>query len=271
MYKKTLLLAFSLLLFLPRGSAEPIKLHPNNPHYYLFNGRPTILITSAEHYGGVVNKDFDYVAYFDALKAYGMNYTRIYPGFLFEPMGKFMKGNTLGAKPISLILPWARRVEQLGIAGFGWGVAWLAGDGVHRYRSAASLAVDAEGARSAAAVRSSRFLVHLRRPNRLSTVQLSDSQPFLDAPGEDAVGTIAFCHNGFLERHEELRPRYQSHLRGRADSEVGFEFFKERVDAGTDPAAALAEVHERLGGTANLGSLGPKESGTSTSTRSSWA
>src|SRR4029079_15605186 len=91
--------------------AEPIKLHPDNPHYYLFNGKPTILITSAEHYGGVVNKDFDYVAYFDALKAYGMNYTRIYPGFLFEPMGKFMKGNTLGAKPISLILPWARSAK----------------------------------------------------------------------------------------------------------------------------------------------------------------
>ena len=88
--------------------AEPIKLHPDNPHYYLFHGKPTILITSAEHYGGVVNKDFDYVAYFDALKAYGLNYTRIYPGFLFEPMGKFMKGNTLGAKPISLTLPWAR-------------------------------------------------------------------------------------------------------------------------------------------------------------------
>jgi hypothetical protein len=88
--------------------AQPIKLHPDNPHYYLFNGKPTILITSAEHYGGVVNGDFDYVAYFDALKAYGMNYTRIYPGFLFEPMGKFMKGNTLGAKPSSLILPWAR-------------------------------------------------------------------------------------------------------------------------------------------------------------------
>jgi hypothetical protein len=89
-------------------SAQPIKLHPENPHYYLFHGQPTILITSAEHYGGVVNKDFDYVAYFDGLKAYGLNYTRIYPGYLFEPMGKFMKGNTLGAKPISLILPWAR-------------------------------------------------------------------------------------------------------------------------------------------------------------------
>jgi hypothetical protein len=36
--------------------AEPIKLHSANPHYYLFHGQPTILITSAEHYGGVVNK-----------------------------------------------------------------------------------------------------------------------------------------------------------------------------------------------------------------------
>ena len=69
--------------------AEPIKLHPTNPHYYLFNGRPTILITSAEHYGAVVNKDFDYVTYLDALKSYGLNYTRIYAGAMFQPQGKF--------------------------------------------------------------------------------------------------------------------------------------------------------------------------------------
>ena len=30
--------------------AQPIKLHPANPHYFLFNGRPTILITSAGSY-----------------------------------------------------------------------------------------------------------------------------------------------------------------------------------------------------------------------------
>ena len=58
-----------------------------------------------------MNKDFDYVAYFDALKAYGLNYTRIYPGYLFEPMGKFMKGNTLGAKPISLTLAMGAKSE----------------------------------------------------------------------------------------------------------------------------------------------------------------
>ena len=94
-----------LTLCLAPLCAEPISLHPSNPHYFLFHGQPTVLITSAEHYGAVVNKDFNYVPYLDALKSYGLNYTRIYPGALFEPQGKFMKGNTLGPKPQSLILP----------------------------------------------------------------------------------------------------------------------------------------------------------------------
>lgn len=89
-------------------SAEPIKTHPVNPHYFSYQGKPTVLITSAEHYGAVLNKDFDYVAYFDELKAHQLNYTRIYPGAMFEPVGKFMPGNTLGPKPNSLIVPWAR-------------------------------------------------------------------------------------------------------------------------------------------------------------------
>jgi hypothetical protein len=97
-----------LAISLGRGFAEPIKVHPANPHYYIFNGQPTVLITSAEHYGAVVNKEFDYIAYLDSLSSYGLNYTRIYPGFLFEPVGKFGKGNTLGVKPASLVVPWRR-------------------------------------------------------------------------------------------------------------------------------------------------------------------
>lgn len=27
----------------------PISLHPDNPHYFLFRGKPTVLITSGEH------------------------------------------------------------------------------------------------------------------------------------------------------------------------------------------------------------------------------
>ncbi len=40
---------------------KPIRLHPDNPHYFLFRGKPTILITSAEHYGAVLNPNFDYL------------------------------------------------------------------------------------------------------------------------------------------------------------------------------------------------------------------
>jgi hypothetical protein len=88
--------------------SQPIRPHPENPHYYLFRGKATILITSAEHYGAVINKSFDYVAYLDALKEHGMNYTRIYPGAMFETTDKFLPGNPLGAKPRDLILPWTR-------------------------------------------------------------------------------------------------------------------------------------------------------------------
>ena len=92
----------------PEASTGPIKIHPENPHYFLYHGRPTILITSAEHYGAMINKDFNYVAYFDRLRSFGLNYTRIYPGAMFEPQGKFLPGNTLGPRPWSLIVPWAR-------------------------------------------------------------------------------------------------------------------------------------------------------------------
>jgi hypothetical protein len=90
------------------GRAEPIRTHPDNPHYYLFRGRPTVLITSAEHYGAVINRAFDYNAYLDALKSYGLNYTRIYPAAFIEPEGTFLSENTLAPKSDDLIQPWAR-------------------------------------------------------------------------------------------------------------------------------------------------------------------
>jgi hypothetical protein len=115
MTKTILTTLLALVVLTTQVNAQPIRVHPDSPHYFLFHGKPTVLITSAEHYGAVVNRDFDYRAYLDALKFYGLNYTRIYPGFLFEPVDKFMKGNTLGVKPQSLILPWARS-DQPGYA-----------------------------------------------------------------------------------------------------------------------------------------------------------
>ncbi len=37
----------------------PISLHPENQHYFQWRGKPTILVTSGEHYGSLLNLDFD--------------------------------------------------------------------------------------------------------------------------------------------------------------------------------------------------------------------
>ena len=154
------------------------------------------------------------------------------------------------------VLPWAKGLERVGIAGHGWGVAWVDGDGAVRgYRLPSSLAADTSGAERLAGVVSTRFLVHLRRPNKLSTVQMADSQPFVDAADEGGPGTFAFCHNGLLERHEEIRPRYAGRLGGRADSEVGFCMLADLLGTGEPAEEALPHVHREFGGKANFGFL----------------
>lgn len=87
------------------GAIRPL---PEAAHYFEFRGKPTILVTSAEHYGAVLNLGFDYVAYFDALAKHELNYTRIYPGAYFETPGYFVDDNVLGPDNDLLILPWAR-------------------------------------------------------------------------------------------------------------------------------------------------------------------
>ena len=45
--------------------SQPIGLHPENPRYFEYRDRPLVLITATEHYGAVINRNFDYVAYLD--------------------------------------------------------------------------------------------------------------------------------------------------------------------------------------------------------------
>jgi hypothetical protein len=47
----------------PSGSSPPISIHPQNPKYFLFRGKPLALITATEHYGSVVNSRFDFERY----------------------------------------------------------------------------------------------------------------------------------------------------------------------------------------------------------------
>ena len=89
--------------------ARPLALHPDNPHYFLFRGRPAILLTSGEHYGAVLNRDFDYLAYLDELKRCRFNLTRTFSGSYFEVPGSFnIVDNTLAPSPKAYLGPWAR-------------------------------------------------------------------------------------------------------------------------------------------------------------------
>ncbi len=91
---------------------RPIMLHPDNPHYLLFRGKPTILITSAEHYGAVLNLDFDYIKYLDTLNSYGFNLTRMFCGIYVESPTSFnIINNTLAPASERFICPWARSSE----------------------------------------------------------------------------------------------------------------------------------------------------------------
>src|SRR5688500_12996568 len=71
------------------AAGAPIRRYPENPHYFLFRGRPTVLITSGEHYGAVLNRDFDFARYLDVLAAHGFNLTRAFSGTYRELPGSF--------------------------------------------------------------------------------------------------------------------------------------------------------------------------------------
>jgi len=99
--------------------AAPLALLPENPHYFNFGGKPAVLITSGEHYGAVLNADFDYVKYLDTLAADGLNLTRTFTGAYCEPEGAFnIAQNTLAPKPGRFLCPWARS-DQAGYANGG--------------------------------------------------------------------------------------------------------------------------------------------------------
>jgi len=88
------------------NAAVPIALHPANPHYFLWRGSPEVLITSTEHYGAVMNLDFDYIPYLDELQAKGLNLTRLFSGTYCEEWGD--PYNTLRPAANRYLTPWAR-------------------------------------------------------------------------------------------------------------------------------------------------------------------
>ena len=97
----------------------PLRVSTANPHYLEYRGRPILLISSAEHYGAVINQDFDFVPYLAELQRHGLNQTRLWTGFYVEDPKAFnISNNTLAPATGRYIAPWARS-NQPGYANGG--------------------------------------------------------------------------------------------------------------------------------------------------------
>ena len=169
------------------------------------------------------------------------------------------------AEPFRLdeLWPLTERLERYGLAGFGWGVTWLRQTGgLETHRSLSAFRDDVDRDRIGATETTS-VLVHLRRPSRLSTLDLPDTQPF-----DDPEGRFAFSHNGDLRDYRGPRERYrqQGRIFGRADSEVGERWLEDAwpsdgvaedgADGSDDHVGdRLAALHAAFGGEANLAVL----------------
>jgi len=157
---------------------------------------------------------------------------------------------------IDALFPFVEKLERFGIAGFGWGAAWLADPGSSRrlasYRDLRAFRDD-PGRESVGANLTTSLLVHLRRPSRLSTLTLPDTQPF-----DDPTGRFAFSHNGDLRDYRARRRQFQAagRIHGRADTEVGQRWLEDAWRPGRPVPGLLAELHATFGGQANLAVLG---------------
>lgn len=149
--------------------------------------------------------------------------------------------------------PFTERLERFGIAGFGWGAAWVTGSGgIASHRDVRAFRDDPDGQASVGAVETTAALVHLRRPSRLSTLALPDTQPF-----DDPAGRYSFSHNGDLADYRGLRRTYreQGRIHGRADTEVGARWLEDAWHDGEPVAHLLGALHDRFGGQANMAVL----------------
>ena len=105
---------FLLLLFLLNSTlhGQPITICNENPHYFFIKNKPTILVASSEHYGSIINPDFDFDIYLKTLNKIGLNHTRLWLGDYVEKPGDFcLSQNTSAPMPGKFLPPWMRSSE----------------------------------------------------------------------------------------------------------------------------------------------------------------
>lgn len=77
---------------------SPVRLHPENPRYFLYDGKPVVLITATEHYGAVLNRNFDFVSYLDETADKKITLSRCF--LLFRELEDMPKNPHSPCKPL---------------------------------------------------------------------------------------------------------------------------------------------------------------------------
>jgi len=92
------------------AEGKVLRVHPDNPRCFLYQDKPMKLLTSGEHYGAVLNADFDYDVYLDELQRNGLNLTRTFTFYREKPSSIPEPGeqNTLAPRPEAAVMPWLR-------------------------------------------------------------------------------------------------------------------------------------------------------------------
>ncbi len=110
---QSIIVAISSLVIFARPSAvvvadtSALSLDPDNPKYFLFRGKPTVLIAASEHYGSVLNRPFDFRKYLADQADKQMTMTRTF--LLYRELASAMNpASPCKPAPQDYIAPWPR-------------------------------------------------------------------------------------------------------------------------------------------------------------------
>jgi hypothetical protein len=99
-----------------------LSVHPRNPRCFQYEGKPFKILTSAEHYGAVLNAEFDVDAYVREMRRTGENATRAFTFYRETPncIPGLGGAHSLAPTPRAAVMPW-ERVSGRGSAADGLG------------------------------------------------------------------------------------------------------------------------------------------------------
>ena len=84
-----------------------LAIHPKNPKYFLFRGRPLVLVAASEHYGSIVNRRFDFELYLREAAARKQTVTRTFLLFR-EQQSSRNPYSPLKPESPDFVTPWPR-------------------------------------------------------------------------------------------------------------------------------------------------------------------